>query len=1120
MREPLRQGMTITVSCEGVQRQYQIDKTIGEGACGIAYDAHRIGNKESVPRCRIKECYPVGTGVKRVGTELLWANAEFKDNAFARLRKAHELTITLRDDPLVGNNITSAELCEGNGTIYSIMEVNHATTYAEKQDIELKNILKTMRVLSDAVGNLHTKGYLHLDLKPDNFLVTYNPNISIWFFDTDSLIAMEDLRERKIHGVSYSEGYGAPEQANWRPQDLGPASDVYSIGAMLFERIMKRAASCADRGIFAQWEFDGELFGEVNPQIKRQLEEIFVNTLAAYPGARYQTAKQLSAALLAAERLLEKPYLISKYPITSCGFVGREKEIKLIEQVFSEGEHIVFLQGIGGIGKSELAKRYAKLHEKSYNAILFEGHTESIKAWLDGLKIQNFSGNQEERRKCLPRLLDQNILLIIDGYDQVDDDDWEVLEQLRCHVIVTSRLDWGEYGVGRSLEINALSIEKQMELFELELGRQLDEEEKKLAEQLFHDIEGYTLLLPLLAKQMAKGYFDFNSAKSKLSVAGLKGISHGKIRHQKDGKRLVGPLYDVLKTIFSFAQFTEEQRTIMRSLILPNRYQIEQSIFLEWSEGLDDKIDAIDDLCFQGWIHRELLDNTIFLGVHAVIADLLREELNPTIINSLPLKTHIENLANSFETRNRQLDVGISIYTERLQYRQMMKFNYVTGYDCVELIKNILSREIEYDDALFWADIIAKIARPELEAIIELRENLQEMWNILPSTDLTAIRARAKVAFALTMCGLIRHDFDMVYKNILYIKDSIEDVPERFVLQFHVCFTFYQYLSYIPILKELQEIPWYSEAWQCVKELWGKLVVTYPYDGSDNDVFVISNAGCAKITKLQMQQAYDSFCTPTSGRVYREVEPEDDTSSGCWSFDSNSLYGEAAAELKQIKELKDVDTVQRYANQSITAISDSLPYDTEVSTGSLIIHTTHRLSDSQRQVLSDKLRRIDKQCPIARERFNAWEWNFVQLDLASMEAMYAYAYALLDDWSHFDLHLKKLMEYYKAIWEKEVESNSKGLQPVSDVVTFLPGLRLLMNKYGDVLPYQRAMEIYHVLSKMAEQIFLGFILEKEVLFNIYKAGWMLAQRGESPEYIALYRRKLQAISDVGAMPKE
>lgn len=1118
MREPLMPGDTITVSCEGVQRRYQIDKIIGEGANGIAYDAHRIDNKEAVPRCRIKECYPVGLGVKRMGAELLWASAEFKEDSFARSRKAHNLTITLRDDPLVGNNITSAELCEGNGTIYSIMEVNHATTYAECSNTQLMGILETMRVLSDAVGNLHTKGYLHLDLKPDNFLVSYNPNTAIWLFDTDSLIAMEDLREDRVRAISYSEGYGAPEQANWRPHALSPASDIYSIGAMLFEKIMKRKPSCEDRGIFAQWEFNDECFDKVNPQIKRQLEEIFSKTLAIYPGARYQSAKQLSDAIVTAERLLEKPYLISKYPISSCGFVGREEEIKRIEQAFSEGEHIVFLQGIGGIGKSELAKRYAKLHEKSYNAILFEGHTESIRDWLDGLEIQNFSGNQEERRRYLSSLLDKNILLIIDGYDQVDDDDWEVLEQLRCHVIVTSRLDWGEYGVGRSLEINALSIEKQMELFELELGRQLDEEEKKLAEQLFHDIEGYTLLLPLLAKQMAKGYFDFNSAKSKLSVAGLKGISHGKIRHQKDGKRIAGPLFDVLKEIFIFAQFTEEQRTIMRSLALLNRYHIEQSRFLEWIGN--DQIDALDDLCFQGWIRREFLDKKVYLDIHAVVADLIHEELNPRISNCLPIKTHIENIANSYGSRNRQLELSGFTQKKWLQYCPITELDVTQAYYCVKLIRDILRGAIKYEDALIWADIIEKIARPNVRAVLELRENLLEMWSLLPPADSNAVRARAKVAFALTMCGLIRQDFDMVYRNILYIKDSIEDVPERFVLQFHVCFTFYQYLSYLPILKELQENPWYSEAWQCVKELWSKLIITYPYDSSATEVLVISDTGRSKITKLQMQQAYESFCNATLGMLLREVTPEDDIGICCSSFYSNKLYGEASAELKQITELRDIDTTLRYAQQSVLAIASSLPYEIDETPSLLTIYTTHRLPDDQRQVLSDRLRTIDKLYPIRWELFDAWDWPLIQQEFAIMEAMYAYAYTLLDDWSHFDLHLKNLMEYYKAIMEEYVGSYLISSDLLFDVNTFLPGLSLLMNEYGDVLPYRRALELYYAISELAEQIFTGFALEKKLLCNIYILGWSLAERWENPEYIALYRRKLQAISDMWAIPKE
>ena len=89
-----------------------------------------------------------------------------------------------------------------------------------------------------------------------------------------------------------------------------------------------------------------------------------------------------------------------------------------------------------------------------------------------------------------------------------------------------------------------------------------------------------------------------------------------------------------------------------------------------------------------------------------------------------------------------------------------------------------------------------------------------------------------------------------------------------------------------------------------------------------------------------------------------------------------------------------------------------------------------------------------------------------------------------------------------------------------DVNTFLPGLSLLMDEYGDVLPYRRALELYYAISELAEQIFTGFALEKKLLCNIYILGWSLAERWENPEYIALYRRKLQAISDMWAIPKE
>ena len=240
MREILANETIIELYCESDKRLYKIDRLIGEGASCVAYDAHRIDTENAFPRCRIKECYPAGQGVKRVNGELQWASETIRDAAYERFRNAHNLMVELRDDETLGNNITSAELCKGNGTIYSVMEVNHGGKFSDEINADLWTVIDTLRVLADVVDSLHSKGYLHLDIKPDNFWVCYQPSTMLWLFDVDSMLSLMDLRQGKVTAIPYSKGYAAPGQEQWRLGRLGPASDVYAIGAVLFEKIMKR----------------------------------------------------------------------------------------------------------------------------------------------------------------------------------------------------------------------------------------------------------------------------------------------------------------------------------------------------------------------------------------------------------------------------------------------------------------------------------------------------------------------------------------------------------------------------------------------------------------------------------------------------------------------------------------------------------------------------------------------------------------------------------------------------------------------------------------------------------------------------------------------------------------
>ncbi|MBP3899096.1 MAG: Archaeal ATPase, partial [Mogibacterium sp.] len=102
-------------------------------------------------------------------------------------------------------------------------------------------------------------------------------------------------------------------------------------------------------------------------------------------------------------------------------FVGRESELDKLHQMLT-ANGMVFLHGIAGIGKSEMAKTYAWLRRKEYVNILYVMHSgdlESDIADLDFIDDRPEDDRQERFRKHnrLLRSLREDSLLIIDNYD-------------------------------------------------------------------------------------------------------------------------------------------------------------------------------------------------------------------------------------------------------------------------------------------------------------------------------------------------------------------------------------------------------------------------------------------------------------------------------------------------------------------------------------------------------------------------------------------------------------------------------------------------------------------------------------------------------------------------------
>lgn len=116
-------------------------------------------------------------------------------------------------------------------------------------------------------------------------------------------------------------------------------------------------------------------------------------------------------------------------------FCGRENELEELHNLFTENGK-VFISGIAGMGKTELAKFYAKAHKKGYTNILFLNYRGSLAETIaapvfagDG-GLMTFSERYANHLRLL-KTLSYSTLIIIDGFDTIAAEEPELAEIMR-----------------------------------------------------------------------------------------------------------------------------------------------------------------------------------------------------------------------------------------------------------------------------------------------------------------------------------------------------------------------------------------------------------------------------------------------------------------------------------------------------------------------------------------------------------------------------------------------------------------------------------------------------------------------------------------------------------------
>jgi tRNA A-37 threonylcarbamoyl transferase component Bud32 len=154
-------------------------------------------------------------------------------------------------------------------------------------------------LIARAIDHVHRHGILHRDLKPSNILLDSQDQPHITDFGLAKKIG-GDSSQTRAGVVMGTPSYMAPEQAAGKIQELGPACDVYGLGAMLYELLTGRPPFRSETPmdtIVHVLEKEPAPPRLLNAKIERDLETICLKCLEKDPHRRYASAEELAQDL-------------------------------------------------------------------------------------------------------------------------------------------------------------------------------------------------------------------------------------------------------------------------------------------------------------------------------------------------------------------------------------------------------------------------------------------------------------------------------------------------------------------------------------------------------------------------------------------------------------------------------------------------------------------------------------------------------------------------------------------------------------------------------------------------------------------------------------------------------
>jgi serine/threonine-protein kinase len=272
---------------------YELLEEIARGGMGVVYQARQVSLNRIV-------------AVKTILAGQLASAADVE-----RFRAEAQAAASLQHPNIVAIH----EVGEHDGQQYFSMDYIQGRNLAEvvrEGPLPARQAARYLKAIAEAIHFAHQRGILHRDLKPSNVLLDQFDQPRVTDFGlAKQMKADSDLtRSGQVLG---SPNFMPPEQAASKHGQVGPPSDVYSLGAILYYLLAGRppfAAETLADALQQVCQSEPAPLRLWNPSVPRDLETMCLKCLEKEPRRRYATAQELADELgrfLSDEPILARP---------------------------------------------------------------------------------------------------------------------------------------------------------------------------------------------------------------------------------------------------------------------------------------------------------------------------------------------------------------------------------------------------------------------------------------------------------------------------------------------------------------------------------------------------------------------------------------------------------------------------------------------------------------------------------------------------------------------------------------------------------------------------------------------------------------------------------------------